>query len=99
MMRLKSNAKSGEPAALGTVFNCMPDEKSEFCIYRINHCDGWHLDCKALSIEDKKLKCADLFDAVHESVEIMRNELKKLNKQFDEAFSAENIETIEIRNY
>ena len=95
-MRLKSNAKSGEQASTGTAFDYIQGNSSMFAIRRISHFEGWYLPCKTLSIEAKKLKSTDLFDAVHESVGIMRAALKKLNKQFDEAFSDENIE---IRNY
>ena len=93
-MRLKSNAKSGEQAASGTAFDYIQGNSSMFAIRRISHFEGWYLPCKTLSIEAKKLKSTDLFDAVHESVGIMRAALKKLNKQFDEAFSDENIEII-----
>ena len=95
-MRLKSNAKSGEQASTGTAFDYIQGNSSMFAIRRISHFEGWYLPCKTLSIEAKKLKSTDLFDAVHEAVGIMRAALKKLNKQFDEAFSDENIE---IRNY
>ena len=95
-MRLKSNAKSGEQASTGTAFDYIQGNSSMFAIRRISHFEGWYLPCKTLSIDDKKLKSADLFDAVHESVEIMRNSLKKLNKQFDELFSDENIK---VGNY
>ena len=95
-MRLKSNAISGEQASTGTAFDYIQGNSSMFAIRRISHFEGWYLPCKTLSIEAKKLKSTDLFDAVHESVGIMGTALKKLNKQFDESFSDENIE---IRNY
>ena len=95
-MRLKSNAKSGEQAASGTAFDYIKNDISMFSIHRIVHFDGWYLSCKTILIEAKKLKSTDLFDAVHESVGIMRTALKKLNKQFDESFSDENIK---VGNY
>lgn len=95
-MRLKSNAKSGELAASGTIFEYYDKGKRLFIIHRIFHFEGWFLTAYDIQIADKKLKSTDLFDAMHESVEIMRDALKKLNKQFDEAFSDE---VIEIRNY
>lgn len=89
-MKFRSNAKYGEPAESGTIYEGKIG-KLRVSVHRIIHCEGWYLSCANLRISQMRLKSDTLMEAIKESKEVLKAVADKLSEDV-KAFCETDIE-------